>query len=73
MRKRASRLACSSLAGDEGFEPPNAESESGVLPVTLIPCIHAPVSKRMIYYTQKILFVKPFLFKILNLFCVDSR
>ena len=45
------------LAGDEGFEPPQTESESGVLPLHKSPVL-ARRSKRIYYYTQKSHFVK---------------
>ena len=51
------------LAGDEGFEPPQTESESGVLPLHKSP-ICPRSSKRIYYYTQKSLFVKKYFSQI---------
>ena len=55
-----------SMAGDEGFEPPQTESESGVLPLHKSPICRA-LSKRIYYYTQKTLFVKK---NFLTFFCL---
>ena len=44
------------LAGDEGFEPPQTESESGVLPLHKSPKCLAP--KRKYYYTDLLQNVK---------------
>ncbi len=44
------------LAGDEGFEPPQTESESGVLPLHKSPICRRfqnALSKRKYYYTDK--------------------
>ena len=47
------------LAGDEGFEPPQTESESGVLPLH-----KSPVPKRKYYYTEEMTIVKEFFYTV---------
>ena len=44
------------MAEDEGFEPPQTESESGVLPLHKSPVY----AKRKYYYTKELLIVKEF-------------
>ena len=50
--QRSAWEGCFLWQGDEGFEPPQTESESGVLPLHKSPCILAPRRNNVYYYTQ---------------------
>ena len=54
------------LAGDEGFEPSQTESESGVLPLHKSPMCRC--AYRINHYIQKIEKVKPFFKNFLKIF-----
>ena len=56
-KKNPATTRVAGLAADEGFEPSQTESESGVLP------LHKS-AKRKSYYTAKYTFVKPYFSKI---------
>ena len=55
-KKRHAEACLFFLAGDEGFEPPQTESESGVLPLHKSPIC----AQRMNYYTELAAFVKQY-------------